>query len=398
MDREALVRRNQRMTETMRKPRARHRFRDAVLAAIAKLPIPPSSAGDKRLLIIRPDHLGDVLLSTPAIQAIKRRHPLLRIDALCGEWSAEVVASYPEIDRVLTVALPGFKREASPPHSPWRLAWDTGRMLRRIGYSSAIVMRPDHWWGALVAFLAGIEQRVGYDVGNVAPFLTHAYALERRHALEQNLRLAEAWTGKLDAGDVALRYPVPAADADVIERRLKDWKRSEGAALICIHPGAGRRSKLWQPEKWGAVASELAASYDAAIVFTGTTAESVMIDDIVGRVKSKAIAAAGPTTIGQLAALYARSNAVLGPDSGALHLAAAVEAPTVALFGPADPAEFAPWGDPRRHAVVISDIGCRPCRILDWRDDDQSYHPCVREISVDSVLAAVDRLLSGPNT
>ena len=108
---------------------------------------------------------------------------------------------------------------------------------------------------------------------------------------------------------------------------------------------------------------------------------------------TEAVRIAGETSVGQLAALYARSRAVLGPDSGALHLAAAVSTPTVALFGPADPAEFAPWGDRRRHEVVTAEIGCRPCRILDWRDDDLAYHPCVRDISVQQVLEAARRVL-----
>ena len=76
-----------------------------------------------------------------------------------------------------------------------------------------------------------------------------------------------------------------------------------------------------------------------------------------------------------------------------MHIAAAVHTPTVALFGPADPIEFAPWGDRRRQAVVTSAIGCRPCRILDWRADDPDYHPCVRDIKVEQVLAAAQQVL-----
>ena len=97
--------------------------------------------------------------------------------------------------------------------------------------------------------------------------------------------------------------------------------------------------------------------------------------------------------MGQLAALYRRSLAVLGADSGAMHVAAAVGAATVALFGPADPHEFAPWGDRRRQAVVASDIACRPCRILEWRDDELENHPCVREITVEEVLRAARAVL-----
>jgi ADP-heptose:LPS heptosyltransferase len=71
-----------------------------------------------------------------------------------------------------------------------------------------------------------------------------------------------------------------------------------------------------------------------------------------------------------------------------MHLAAAVDAPTVTLFGPADPVEFAPWGSPKRHIVLTTDIGCRPCGVLDWSMDDPEDHPCVREIMIGDVLTA----------
>ena len=108
--------------------------------------------------------------------------------------------------------------------------------------------------------------------------------------------------------------------------------------------------------------------------------------------KQPAIMMAGDTNVGQLAALFQRAKVVLGPDSGPLHLAAAVQTPTVTLFGPADPIEFGPWGSPQKHIVLTSDIKCRPCRIIDWTGDDLSMHPCVREITVARVLEAARRV------
>ena len=156
-------------------------------------------------------------------------------------------------------------------------------------------------------------------------------------------------------------------------------------------------SKLWQSDKWAAVADQVAQVHRAAIVFTGSSAETALINDIVARMKAKAYSVAGATKVGQLAALYRRSCLVLGPDSGAMHVAAAVHTPTVTLFGPADPTEFAPWGDERQHAVVTSSIACRPCRILDWGDDRVENHPCVRDISVNQVLEETQRVMQSSN-
>lgn len=394
LDRETLVARNQRMAEAFRRPSAKHRLRDLLLAAIAKVPFIGQGPDNQRLLIIRPDHLGDVLLCTPAIQALKRMRPETSIHVLCGEWSAEVLANYWEIDRVLTLPFPGFERSNASSPNPWLLAWRTARMLRAIGYDSAIVMRSDHWWGALVAHLAGIGHRVGYDISNVAPLLTSSCKFEHCHAVNQNIKLAETWMGETIRGDIQLQFPLQATDRGYIEKTLSGWNISDDKEVICIHPGSGAASKMWSVEKYANVADLLASQFDAAIVFTGTTSESDLVAEIAGKMGRRCHILTGSTTVGQLAALYERSLAVFGPDSGAMHLAAAAHTPTVTLFGPADPVEFAPGGDACQHEVVTSDIACRPCRIFDWRHDNQAYHPCVNEITVGQVMEAASRVLS----
>lgn len=394
MDRQALVLRNRRLAASLRKETPKQRLRDVILAGLARLPVTSSGAGSGRLLIIRPDHLGDVLLCTPAIQAIKRQNPRLSIHVLCGSWSAEALARYSEIDRVLTLDFPGFQGQGKRAGGAWWLAWKTARQLRAIGYSSAIIMRPDHWWGAMVARLAGIEKRVGYDLKNVKSFLSLAYPFQHEHAVVQNMRLATDRRGQIAPDEIVLRYPLLAADQVQLKETLRLWRAPAGLSLICIHPGSGRQSKLWRTEKWAAVADQIVERYAAQIVFTGTASETGMIDEIVQQMTTGGAIVAGPTSISQLAALYNHALAVLGPDSGALHLAAAAGTATVALFGPADPSEFAPWGDRSRHAVVTSDIGCRPCRILDWRDDDLDWHPCVRDITIEEVLSGLDKVLS----
>lgn len=394
LDREALARRNQRLAEARHKPTAKQRLRNGALRLIAKAPIAPQRAKSNRLLIIRPDHLGDMLLTTPAIKAIKRGRPELSIHVLCGPSRAELLANFDEIDQALTLPFPGFGRGGVGRVNPWKLALQSAGKLRRIGYDSAIIMRPDHWWGALVAKLAGIGQRIGYDQPVVAPFLTDSRRLEHQHVVEQNLRLAEMLTGIPADDSIKLEFSLQDADRDFINRSLAAWKIGSDKPVICIHPGAGAPSKLWTSEKWAAVADTVARQYDAAVVLTGTVGEAAIVNDIAAKMSTAAVLA-GSTSVGQLAALYRRSLAVLGPDSGAMHIAAAVGAPTVTLFGPADPIEFAPWGDSGRHLVVVSDIACRPCRILEWRDDEMANHPCVREITVGQVVGAARAVLGG---
>ena len=394
LDKETLARRNLHKAQTLHQPSALHSIRDAFLSFLAKAPILSQRARSNRVLVIRPDHLGDALLMTPALQFVKRERPETELHVICGAWAAELLTRFDEVDIVLTLDFPGFQRQGrSPKGNPYTHALNSARMLRRIGYDSALIMRPDHWWGAMLAFLAGIRERIGYDNASVAPFLTGRLPHKHEHAVLQNLHLVEFWLGAAHDRDIELSLPVEPADIAVVDQLLSDSQIDMAMPIVCIHPGSGMPSKLWQPDKWAQAADQVSQRHNAAIVFTGSSAEKTLIDDIASKMKAKSWSVAGETSASQLAALYRRARAVLGPDSGAMHVAAAVQTPTVTLFGPADPIEFAPWGDRRKHAVITSTIACRPCRILDWRDDSQAYHPCVRDISVSQVLEETQRVL-----
>lgn len=390
MDREALVLRNRSMTAAFHSTPLKHRVRRALLQTLALLPrLSARRTNTQRILIIRPDHLGDILLTTPAIRALRHALPDAEIHALVGPWSARVLASYPEVDTILTLPFPGFSREPKESlQSPYQLAFSAARHLRRIAYDTAIIFRPDHWWGAMIAHLANIPERIGYNLPDTAPFLTRAQDPIREHAVIQNLRLIERWSGPLALENAHYKYPIMDIDRHYIDGYLDEWGIGIGQSIICIHPGSGTWVKHWPEEHWPAVADTLTEQLDARVVFTGGEHELNMIKRIAAQMQQPYCIIAGETHIGQLAALYNRARVVIGPDSGPLHLAAAVGTPTVTLFGPADPLEFGPWGPPDRHIILASDIGCRPCRILDWADDNPAYHPCMRDITIAQVLEA----------
>ncbi len=390
-NREALAARNRALAHAYHRLSFKERLRRALLVDLARLPIPTVKPKTERLLLIRPDHLGDVLLTTPAIRALRESRPNAEIHALVGPWSADVLSAYDEIDVVLTLPFPGFNRARSGSEPPYALLIRSARHLRRIGYSAAFLFRPDHWWGALLAKVAGIPQRIGYTMPDVKRFLTHGVERQGGHAVEQSLRLVEYWTQGA-RGDVTLRFPVDPVDRAYVDSTLEAWGIAPNQKLIAIHPGAGTQVKQWEPAQWTVVADTLSDQLDAAIVLTGNDRELPIVRHIADSMSSRACLMVGETSIGQLAALYARSAVTLGPDSGPLHLAVAVGTPTVTLFGPADPIQFGPWGSPDKHRVLVSSIGCRPCRVLDWSGDEPANHPCVRDIPVGQVLEAARRV------
>lgn len=389
------------MAEAFHSTPLKHGIRRLLLRTAARLPlrrINPSSG--MRILVIRPDHLGDVLLCVPALEALRRAYPTAEIHALVGEWSAEVLAYVDAVDYVLTLSFPGFKRGGSSTTlAPYQLAIRSARKLHRIGYHAALILRPDHWWGAMLASFAGIPQRIGYDHPDVKPFLTHAIPRRDEHVVIQNARLAAEFANRPDwlenpMESLPLRFNVSEADRGQIDDQLYARAVSDDKPIIAIHPGAGAWVKRWEAEKWAHVADSLAKQLETNVVFTGGDQERDLVQSIQAKMSQASISVVGETNIGGLAALYSRARIVLGVDSGPMHIAAAVGTPTVTLYGAADPVEFGTWGDPIRHPILFSDIGCRPCRVLDWGGDNPAYHPCVREIPVNRVLEAAYRALN----
>lgn len=395
MDREALALRNRALAEAFHSKPLKHRLRDALLKAAAALPeIPNILPPRERILLIRPDHLGDVLLTTPAIHALRVHSPTAEIHALVGPWSADVLANNRDIDVALTLPFPGFSRsEKANFAAPYVLAAQSARRLRKIGYSAAVILRPDHWWGALLAQLAGIPRRIGYHLPNVAQFLTESIPFTNAHAVIQNTRLIELLGVPIDPARLSLSFDVPDHDRAWMQGYLAERGIDPDQPVIAIHPGSGAWVKRWTDANWAITADTLAREFDAAVVLTGGDHELGLARAIAARMKTTPYIMAGETDIPALAALFARSLIVLGPDSGPLHLAAALGTPTVALFGPADPDEFGTWGDPEKHIILTSSIACRPCRVLDWGADDPAYHPCVREIPFQHVLEAARRAI-----
>lgn len=391
-ERAALVERNRKLTAERHRATGRERLRRAMLRFAATLPVVRAKDADPNtLLLVRPDHLGDVLLSMPAIQALKRANPSLRLVALAGAWSAEVLAAYPEIDLVLTLPFPGFTRDSRRGFWPVdTLRW--ARQVRQLNARAAVLLRPDHWWGGLLTKLGGVRRRVGYRTPDLSPFLTERIPFSQQHSVLEVARLLEAWTGRLDPASLRLTFPVSELDEAYIDGLLNNQARP-GAPLIVLHPGAGSPIKTWPPDHLAYIADWLTERWDGQIVFTGSDREHEQVWQVMDRMRRPAFSLAGETNIGQLAALYRRAAVVIGPDTGPLHLAVASGAPTVHLYGPADPAQFGPWGDVSRHAVVTSGIGCRPCRVLDWSGDDPANHPCIREINVQQVIEAAQRVM-----
>jgi ADP-heptose:LPS heptosyltransferase len=355
---------------------------------------PRSRAGkDLSILLIRPDHLGDMLFLTPGLHELRAALPSARITVMAGPWGADALRNNPDVGEVLLLPFPGFERR--PKESllaPYRLLSREARALRGRRFDVAVVLRFDHWWGAWLAAAARIPQRIGYDLRETRPFLTRAVPYQPgRHEVLQNATLLAALTPGIDAAPGPTRFLPTQNDRAWAESWLAQ-QQVTGNRVVAIHPGAGAAVKQWPVENWGRVAATLAAE-GMTVTLTGGNGERGLTAAVAGNAP-RAIDAAGQTTLGQLAALYERCRLVIGSDSGPLHLAVATGAPTVHLYGPVPAAKFGPWGDPARHVVLTSPWPCVPCDRLDWPAEALSRHQCMAALPVGAVLAAAHMLLA----
>lgn len=364
-----------------------------------------------RILLVRPDHLGDLILVTPILNALRARAPDAQIVMMVGPWSREIVTRHPAVDRVIACPFPGFQRALQGALAPYKLLINIARQVRGEKYDLAINLRPDFWWGAALLYLAGIPRRVGYALPPGQPFLSVALPVsEREHAAVSNLRLASA--GLVALGYGPLVEPFTPADYPTCftpTREERAWARArlhregvaEDAPLIVIPPGSGGAVKLWRSQAWASCANRLQAALTspqpARIMLTGSPAERSLVEEIARDITPAAVLVTD-ASIGQLAALLEHATCVLTVDNGPGHLAVAQDTPSVHLFGPTDPRIFGPWGDPARHIVLASSQRCPacpaiPCGRLDWPPQELAKHPCVRVIKEECVLQAARTLL-----
>jgi ADP-heptose:LPS heptosyltransferase len=363
-----------------------------------------------RILLVRPDHLGDMLLVTPVLDALKAHAPDAHITMMVGPWASEIVARHPAIDRLISCPFPGFLRAPQKALAPYFLLFKTARKLRRGHYDLAINLRSDFWWGAALLYLTRVPRRVGYAVAPGTPFLTHSLPLQTPElATVSNLRLVSAGLELLGAQPLAepytpaaypLRFEPTVEECSWVTERLRKEGIDAETPVVIIHPGSGAAVKLWRAGAWSHVADTLnralTTSTPARIILTGSKGERPLLAEIAQGMDTPPVMISD-ATVGQLAALLGRAMLVLGVDSGPLHLAVSQGTPTVVIFGPTDARIFGPWGEAQRHIVVASKLRCPscpfiPCGRLDFQPDELAAHPCVRQVPEKAVLTAIGAL------
>jgi heptosyltransferase-2/heptosyltransferase-3 len=333
--------------------------RDRLLPAAARLRPRDWDRIDNTVMIFQPDHLGDILLSQPAVRHLRARFPDSRLVAVVGPWSREIATMAWPVDEIVTVDFPGFSRSpATSLLAPYRQIAQDAERLRPFHARAAFVLRPDGWWAAWLASFVAPEV-VTADDPRASRFSTRSVAVADGHASVRAFRIAseDATASETTVYNSPLHLE-PSTDAAAEATELLHSRGVNGDYIV-IHPGSGAGVKEWPVHRWRVVANAL-ASTGCRIVVTGSHAERKLTDQIATD-GSDIVNLAGETTLPVLTELLRHARLVLGPDCGPLHLAVATGTPSIQLFGPSDPLRYGPWGNPNRHRVIGAGWHCPRC-------------------------------------
>ena len=337
-----------------------------------------------RFLIVRLGSLGDLVHTLPAVAAIRRAHPTATIDWLVDAVHQDFLALVPILSSVVVLR----ERTVS--------AWlETRKALRAREYDVALDFQ-GLLKSAALARLSGAKRVIGFDRAALreaaaAPFYNERVDVgEGRHVIEKNLRLAAAVIGK-DLGspfDVLRKLPESFPLADVESAALADVRQRAPGPFALLNPGAAWPNKRWPPSSFGRLAQHLRRRHGLTSVVLWGPDEAALAHEVVAASAGAALMAP-ITNLADLVAIAREASLVVSGDTGPTHIAAAVGAPVVALFGPTNPARNGLWSDEDVSIARYDSCDChyeRQCRrATGW---------CLGTVTVDEVETAVDARLA----
>lgn len=337
-----------------------------------------------RILVIRLDRLGDVVLSTPVFEELRRKFPHAVITAMVRPPCRDVVAGHPAVDEVIV-----YDKEGAH-HRPWATI-NFARGLRRHEFDTALVLHPSnrsHW----IPWFARIPVRIGYDRKN-AWLLTHRLP----HRKQEGLKHEAAYTlDLLRPFGIESRPPRPTVSVtpqadERIAALLAEAGVGPGERLVAVHPSASCVSKRWMPERFAQVADRLSSEQGVRVCLIAGPSEAAHAEAVACAMRQPAVNFAGRLSVGEMAALLRRCRLLVSNDSGPVHVAAAVGTPVVDIFGRnqrgLSPARWGPLGE--GHVVLHKEVGCVTC--LAHNCDIEFL--CLAALSADEVYGAAVSVL-----
>ncbi len=335
----------------------------------------------RKVLFVRLRSIGDTVLATPSIFALKRFLPNVEVHILVEDWVAPLLDNHPHLDKVVVLERGGLVART-------RVA----RELRSAGYDVVYNLHG----GTTATFLTratGARHRVGFKTYQYAQLHNHQapsplllWGQQKTHSVEQQLALP-GWTGVPVTDRPRTQLGVSAGAAQSIEERL-DAANLADRKIALIHPAAAFATKQWATENFARVV-EFLADRDYASVAIAAPNENAILENLLSEASVRIVRL--DLSLPEVTALAARSQLFVGNDSGIAHIAAAVGTPSVVIFGSSNVAHWRPWNRAAAE-VVFEEMPCQPCH--GYFCEKFAQPECILRVPVARVTAAIERCLS----
>ena len=313
------------------------------------IPGDPMSEPVRRILFIKPSSLGDIVHAMPTLAVLRERFPQAEVTWLVKRQWAPVVHVMAGVDRVCAVdqGMAGWLSRVPE--------------LRAAGFDLVVDLQGLFRSGAM-ARLTGCARRIGFaNAREGSPLLyTERVAVPATpmHAVDRYLLVAEA-LGAVRPARPRFDFIDRPEDRQAVDTLIARAGIDESSPWVAMNVSARWETKRWPPQHFAEAADQLAERYGVSVVLMGGPAERPESQAVTGRMRTKAVDLTGQTPVGLLPGLLRRASLLLTNDSGPMHIAAAVDTPVVALFGPTDPVKTGPYG--HGHVVLSYAVDCRPC-------------------------------------
>jgi heptosyltransferase II len=370
-----------------------------VARALGRFGSPRLAAAPGQILIIKFCCMGDAVLVLPSLRALRARFPGAKITMLCTPRTIAIFKDCADLDEVLLFQLTGSRGIGEFLTTGLASLFRTMGSLRTRRFDLVVDFDNYYNWTTFVGFATGAPTRVGFDPpGQGRRFLLTnpvPYAGDR-HMVEFYLDLPRAIGADTDNKSIAL--PLAPDDAAWAAAYLDEHGlKRDGKPVVILSPG---RSEAWHFIRWAeenfvAAAVALHRTHGAHVLLMGGSAEAAIAERIVSGLAAHqvpAINTVGQTSLKQSEALLQRADLLICNDSGPMHLGAAMGVPTLAVFGPANPARWGPYGP--EHRVARLDIDCSPCLFMGRLDKcPRQLLECLH-VPVEDVVRVADEMLA----
>ena len=338
----------------------------------------------RRILIVRTDRIGDVLLSTPVIKALRQKYPQAYISMMVAPYARDIVEANPYLDEVII-----YDKDIK--HKSWMRSLKFASRLKKKRFDLAIILHPTNRMH-LIAFLAGIPLRLGYNrkfgfLNNLRKKHTKQEGL--RHEAEYNLDLLSDLGVGGNARDLFM--PIKTESEEWAKDLLASNGIKETDKLLAINPGASCPSKIWPADRFAQVAETLAKRHNFRILIVAGAKDIPLANMVAKKLGGRALNLSGKTSVSHLASILKRCSLFISNDSGPVHIASSLGVPVISIFGRNQPGlsprRWGPLG--RSDKYLHKDIGCIQCLAHNCKKD----FACLKAISVEDVLSAVESIL-----